>query len=185
MKKLAIFTAAALSLLNAQAASAQTWTPGAGAAPVWVWQGTVTVQKGGSPAFPCTLTVEIVNPGTGAATVTQQPAITPGNTDGVEFDAGFFACPGIVPVTQPFNVDYNNVGGAESFTIRNVYAFTPTPGDCAGDITAAFNDNNPPTSGDNSLDVNAVIPEVTPGSGNCTIIGNLRLITPAGGVDIT
>lgn len=184
MKKMAIFAATALSLLNAQA-GAQTWTPGPGTAPVWVWEGTVTVQKGSSPAFPCRVTVEVVNPGTGSTTQTQQPAVTPGNVDGIQFNAGFIACPGILPITQPFAVDYTNTGGNEAFNVRNVYVITPTPGDCAGDITnIVFNDNNPPSSGDDSLDVNAVLPEVTPGSGACTIIGNLPLRTP-GAVDIS
>lgn len=177
----AIFASSAI--LAAQAASAQTWTP---ATSPWVWEGAVTVQKGSSPAFPCRLTVEIVNPGTGSATTTQQPATRAGNTDGVQFNAGFIACPGIIPVTQPFDVTYNkDAAGNEWFNIYNLYVITPTPGDCAGDITGVvFNDNNPPSSGDDSLDVNATLPEVALGSGACTIVGNLPLFSPAGGVDI-
>ena len=179
MNKFMLAVASIASIVAAPMASAQTWTGPA----VWAWEGNVVVQKGDSLPFPCKLRVEIVNPGTGSTTVTN-------GANGVQLSAGYFACPAIqigngpgplsVPSAvlgpQPLNVTY--AATPESFSLSNVYAITPTYGDCAGSISAIFNDSP------DSLTVNTFLPAVVGGSGNCTITGTLPLVS-AGPVDIS
>ena len=170
MKRILSTIIASAALLGAHAANAQTWTPSSGSAPVWTWQGLVTVQKGGGPILTCTLTVEIDNPGSGSATTGRANLDQPSHP----------ACPFIILTGQPYGVTYGS-GSPETFSFAGVYAATPlTPGDCAGGMVAAFNDGT-----DDSLDIDAVLPEVTASTGDCTIVGNLQLIDPLPTVDIS
>ncbi|HET6538185.1 MAG TPA: hypothetical protein VFG34_08735 [Sphingopyxis sp.] len=169
MKKVLATLIASASLFGAHVANAQTWTPTSSSAPVLKWEGLVTVQKGSGPILDCTLYVEVDNPGSGATTTGRAKLDTPAHP----------ACPYIVLVGMPYEVDYD-AGLPETLTFRAVYAETPlTPGDCSGDITAVLNDGT-----DDSLDINALLPEVLPGTGDCTIVGNLTLVDPSA-VDIS
>lgn len=148
MKKL-LGIAAALALLAPHAASAQTFTTTPG---TYTFSGSgVLVQKGSGPLLSCTLSVDITNSGS---------AITADNTS-LTGSGGF--CNTVVFVGQPYNVTVS--GSTVSFSA--VYADTTiTPGDCAGTLTATFTAGPPET-----LTVNTTLPEVDPGTGDCTING--------------
>lgn len=116
----------------------------------------VFVQKG-VPSFTCTLTVVVdpPHPG-GAATISLS-----GNAacNGVVFSGGSKATG---PSSLPLTHDYTGPGS--DFTVYNVYATTViSPGDCAGNFTATWNGSG--------WDVVGILPEVTPGSGDCLVAG--------------
>lgn len=144
--------AAALAFMASQTAYAQTFvtTPG-----TYTFSGGgVLVQKGSGPLLSCDLSVTIVNNG---STITATPSLT-----------GFFGfCSTVVFTGAPYNV----VVSGPNVTFQSVYADTTiTPGDCAGDITATWAAGPP-----ENLTVSTTLPEVSAGTGDCTISGNISL----------
>lgn len=165
MKKFAILVASSIALFSAQAANATTYSPTG----TWTWAGNVQVQKGGGPLLTCRLTVN--------ATVTATSA-----TATASLGLGDIRCLTVSLQGAPYPVSHNP-GPPETLTISGVYADTTiTAGDCAGNITAVFNDTSPAPV--DALVVNALLPEVTAGTGNCTIVGTLLKTAPAGAISV-
>lgn len=155
IKKLATLAIGSMALFTAQAAGATTYSP---ANSTWVFSGAVDVYKGISLTCNLTLTVNVDAAGTGA---TATPALS-GGTLGL--------CSTITFSNTPYTVSYS--GGV--LTLHNVYADTITSGDCAGNISASWDDST------NTIDiVNAVLPEVDAGTGDCIINGPITLTSPA------
>jgi hypothetical protein len=163
MKKLAIMAAGAVALFGAHAASAQTYSPAPG---TWTWAGNVTVQKGSGPVLTCRLTV--------TANVTATSA-----TASASLGLGDIRCLTVSFTGAPYTVTHN-AGPPETVTLNNVFVNTSiTPGNCAGNVTAVFNDTT-----NDALVINTSLPQVTSG-GACTISGTLLKTAPAGAISIT
>lgn len=169
MKKFALLMASSVALLSAQTANAQTYSPAPG---TWTWAGNVQVQKGTGPLLTCRLTV--------TANVTATSA-----TASATLGAGDIRCLTVSFTGAPYTVTWNAgpppgfSAPLETVTLNNVFVNTSiTPGNCAGNVSAAFND-----PGNDSLQINTSIPQVTSG-GACTIVGTLLKTAPAGAVSI-
>jgi hypothetical protein len=160
MKRFAILVASSIALLGAQTATAQTYTPTG----TWRWSGNVTVQKGTGPVLICRLTVT-ANVASGSATASATLGL------------GDIRCLTVSFTGAPYTVTWSG-GPPETLTLNNVFVNTSiTPGNCAGNVTATFNDST-----DDSLTINTSIPQVTSG-GACTISGTLQKTLPAVPVD--
>lgn len=163
MKKFALLVASSLALFGAQAANAQTYSPAPG---TWTWAGNVQVQKGTGPLLTCRLTV--------TANVTATSA-----TASASLGLGDIRCLTVSFTGAPYTVTWN-AGPPETVTLNNVFVNTSiTPGNCAGNVTANFNDTT-----NDALVVNTSIPQVTSG-GACTIVGTLLKTAPAGAISIS
>lgn len=115
--------------------------------------GTVTVQKGGGPQLTCTATA-----GLDGATPATSTAVTSLSL------TGFF---GLCGTVQFPNVPHSITQSGGNFTVNNVFADTTvTPGNCDGNLAGTI-------SGGVVTFSNAVLPEVDPGTGDCTIDGSL------------
>lgn len=114
--------------------------------------GTVVVQKGSGPQLTCTATAGL--DGSTPETSTQVTSLSL---------SGSF---GLCSTVQFPNVPHDISQGGGDFTVEGVYADTTiTPGDCFGDLDGTV------SSGVVSL--NATLPEVDSGTGDCTIAGSL------------
>ncbi|WP_338447312.1 hypothetical protein V5F89_05900 [Pelagerythrobacter marensis] len=114
--------------------------------------GTVQVQKGTGPQLTCTATVGLN--GSTPETSTQVTSLSL---------SGSF---GLCSTVQFPNVPHSITQGGGNFTVNDVYARTYiTGGDCEGDLAG--------TVSNGVVSVNAVLPEVDPGTGDCTVIGTL------------
>ena len=163
MKKFALLVASSIALLSTQTANAQTYSPAPG---TWTWAGNVQVQKGTGPLLTCRLTV--------TANVTATSA-----TASATLGAGDIRCLTVSFTGAPYAVTWS-AGPPETVTLNGVFVNTSiTPGNCAGNVTANFNDTT-----NDALVVNTSIPQVTSG-GACTIVGTLLKTAPAGAIDIS
>lgn len=163
MKKFISLVMMSTALLGAQVASAATFSP----AGTWTFSGPVTVQKGAGPILNCNATVQY--------TVT--------STDIT--NAVFSLAPGDLGCAT-VQIDSNPHGsnkvvippdGTIVITTNNVHADTTiTPGNCGGPLDAVFH-NGP--SGTDWIEVDTVLPEEVTGTGDCTIIGSLDLVSPS------
>ena len=118
--------------------------------------GLVEVQKGNGPLLECILAVtfDYVSPPTPA-----EKKIT-----NVQLLEGDDYCPSVQFPGGPWSFVYDPI--THNFTIPNIFADTTvTPGDCEGSVTAVWNSTE--------YDINAILPAVDSGTGDCTIIGVL------------
>lgn len=156
-------------------ASATTYTP----AGTWTFTGVVQVQKGSGPILNCTVTKTY-----------NVPEAAP-DAHGTFSHGHFLNGPVSISITppdplcatifiqspNPHAVTKSGEGDGATFIVEDVYVNTTiTVGDCAGDIPTTLRAGPPPR-----FDVDAVLPAVTPGTGDCTIRGSLFLTSPAGG----
>lgn len=148
MKAYISIAAAGLAVALAPAATAQTFvtTPG-----TYTYSGSgVLVQKGNGPQLTCDLSFDITNDG---SSITADNPVLTGN---------FGFCDTVVFVSTPYTVTVSGL----TVSLLGVYADTTiTPGDCAGTLTATY------SSGPETLDFNAILPEVGSGTGDCTVQG--------------
>lgn len=145
MKRIALIAAsAALCAVAPTAAWAQSSTI----------SGTVTVQKGTGPQLTCTAT----------ATLDGSSPSTSTEVTGFTLTGGFLGlCATVQFPNTPHSITH---GPGSAFTVNNVYADTTfTPGDCEGNLTGTLSGG--------VVSVNAVLDEVDPGTGDCTVVGSL------------
>lgn len=152
MRKTFVAIAAAAALCGATSASADTWSP-TGA---WQMAGSVTVSKG--LTLNCTLTIN---------------ATTDGSTTNATPSLSGFLCGSVSFNNTPYLAELQSDG--TTLTLYNVSVNTITSGGCSGDISGQWNNVA------KTLTVNTTLPETTPGTGDCTIVGTLNLVTPANG----
>lgn len=115
--------------------------------------GTVQVQKGTGPQLTCTATADLNGPTPETST----------EVTGFTLSGGLF---GLCATVQFPNTPHTITQGGGNFTVDDVYADTTfTAGDCQGDLTG--------TVSAGVVSVNAVLPEVDPGTGDCTVVGTL------------
>lgn len=136
----------------AAACAAFALAPTAAMAQASTISGTVTVQKGTGPQLSCTATIGL--DGSTPETSTQVTSISL---------TGSF---GLCSTVQFPEVPDDIVQGGGDFTVVNVFADTTfTNGDCRGDLEG--------TVSNGVVSVNAVLPEVEAGTGDCTIVGSV------------
>lgn len=175
IRKLAACLAASASLFGAQLAGAATYTP----AGTWTFEDVVQVQKGSGPILNCTVSMTF-----------DVPEAAP-DTHGTLSHGHFLNGPTTISIGQPeplcqtifiqssnpHTVTKTGEGDGEAFTINGVYVNTTiTLGDCAGNIPMVLRSGTVPY-----FEVNASLPAVISGTGDCTILGNVKLKTPFGG----
>ena len=175
MKNIITAIMASASLFSAQAAYATTYTP----AGTWTFQGTVTVQKGAGPILNCLATATFVVP---EAAPDVHGAFSHGHSltgpTTLSIGPGDPGCATIRIVSNPHtSSSTTSPTGQDPVVINNVDVDTTiTPGDCFGNLHATVVPGAPP-----ALEVDTVLPAVVAGTGDCTIIGALDLLSPVGG----
>lgn len=167
------------SLFWGQAASAQVLTPDG----PWTFQGTVMVTALGNGPFPCTMNVSMNVPDdSGHAPMAGHPAGPHGHgVTSVDLDviAGDPRCSFANIRSNPHAATVANVGTDAVITMKDVDLGTISIAGCFGDVDLTLEDNP------DLLKVDAVVPEYSPGSGSCHIIGSASLLSPVDvGVDI-
>lgn len=151
---------ASAALVVSGTAHAETYTSTA----THSWSGVVLVQKTPSPAFPCT------------ATVSGTPATTSGPLTNLTISFVQFGptppglCESITVLDGPSgSPDLSSLyvwnTGPTQLAINGVYVHTPTPGDCSGNIVAAYDSSG-------NLNVNSSLPGGS-GTDPCTFAGTL------------
>lgn len=154
MRKTFVAIASAAALCGATSASADTWSPSGS----WQLSGPVTVSKG--LTLGCTLTINGTVPA-GGATASATPSLSG------------FLCGTVSFNNAPYVAELQSDG--TTLTLYDVSVNTITSGGCSGNISGQWN------NAAKTLTVNTTLPETTPGTGDCTIVGTLNLVTPANG----
>lgn len=115
--------------------------------------GVLTVQKGTGPQLSCNATIGL--DGSSPSTSTQVTSIS--------LTGGLL---GLCATVQFPNVPNAISQGGGLFTVVDLFADTTlTAGDCRGDLTGTISGG--------VVSFSAVLPEVDPGTGDCTIAGSL------------
>ena len=170
MKKAFAFLASSVALLGAQTAAASEAYIVPDAVSPWVFEGTVNVSKGIS--LTCDAVVEITGTNDAADT---SPSFNHSDVSGlsatITLSGGAFGLCSSVVVAPIGAGDISYSGG--TFTLHDVFVTTITPGNCQGDITAAWNE------GAQTLSVSGTLPAVS--GSDCTMSGTLDLTSPSSG----
>lgn len=115
--------------------------------------GTLLVQKGSGPQLSCSATIGL--DGSSPSTSTQVTSVV--------LTGGLF---GLCSTVQFPGVPNAISQGGGLFTVIDLFADTTfTAGDCRGDLTGTISGG--------VVSFSAVLPEVDPGTGDCTISGSL------------
>lgn len=163
MKKFISAIMMSTALLGAQVASAATLSPTGS----WTFSGPVTVQKGAGPILNCdaSVTYSVTSSGITSATF----SLAPGDLGCATVQIDSNPHTGTTIIIHP--------DGTIEIRTSNVHADTTiTPGNCGGDLGVVFH-NGP--SGTDWLEVDTILPEEVTGTGDCTIIGALDLVSPS------
>lgn len=172
MKKKILAFVAGVPLLAAQAASAQILEPDGN----WTFQGTVMVTGLGAGPFPCTMNVSILVPDNSPhPPLSGHPAGPHGHgVTSVDLDviAGDPRC-GLVGIrSNPHSATVAQTGLDTIITLQDVDLGTISIGGCFGDVALKFEDSP------DLLKVDALVPEYSPGTGVCKIVGSASLFSP-------
>ena len=170
MKKALAFLASSTLLLGSQVAAASEAYIVPDAATPWVFEGVVSVYKG--IELECDAVVEISGTNDAADT---SPNFNHSDVSGLS--ATITLSGGLFGLCSSVNIDPIPAGkisySGGTFTLEDVFVTTITPGNCQGDITAAWNESA------QTLSVSGTLPAVS--GSDCTMDGVLDLTSPSSG----
>lgn len=176
MKRTVAFLVGSVALLGSQTAMASAPYIAPAATPSWVFEGgNVNVSKGID--LTCNATVTISGPNNAADA---NPPFS--HTDVSNLSATITLSGGLLNLCNSVNVapipagniTYTSNGSSGgTFTLHDVFVTTITPGNCEGDIGAAWNEST------QTLSVSGILPAVS--GSDCTMDGVVDLTSPASG----